>query len=246
MSLVDPIFTPLLSLTPFWAVFIVSLLVSLIIIVIYKFATNQEEMKHLKDELKNYQKQMKELRSQPEKMMEVQKKAMKLNMKYMSHSMKATLFTFIPIILIFSWMNGHYAYIPIMPGQDFTTTVISERGISDYIELSVPEGINIKDEAKKQITSDTISWTLNGDKGEYLLEYKINEKTYTKDIIITSEQNYAEPVKNIKDSKIKAIKIDYNPLKIVNLLGWKIGWLGTYIIFSIAFSIILRKIMKVY
>ena len=36
------------------------------------------------------------------------------------------------------------------------------------------------------------------------------------------------------------------PDKILNIFGWQLGWLGSYIIFAIIFSMILRKVLKVY
>lgn len=33
---------------------------------------------------------------------------------------------------------------------------------------------------------------------------------------------------------------------LISIFGWELGWLGTYILSSIVFSIALRKIMKVY
>jgi len=86
---------------------------------------------------------------------------------------------------------------------------------------------------------------LNGENGEYLLEYIINGKKNNKEVLI-SENKYKEPVKRISDKVIKTIEIDHEQKKPLNLFGWKIGWLGTYIIFSILFSIIIRKIIKVY
>src|SRR3989338_11025380 len=122
MPFLSPIMDPLLVLPPLWIVIIISLVVTLIITLIYKWTTDQNLMKQLKDELKEFQKEMKELKAHPEKMMEVQKKAMQTNMKYMSHSMRSTLVTFVPIILLFGWMNANIAYDPILPGQEFTIT----------------------------------------------------------------------------------------------------------------------------
>ena len=36
------------------------------------------------------------------------------------------------------------------------------------------------------------------------------------------------------------------PLGNVSLFGWKPGWLGVYIIFSIIFSMVLRKLLKIH
>ena len=52
-SFLDPvlnaIFDPLLSLGPFWALLVISLIVSTLITLIYKWVTDQDLMKRLKD-----------------------------------------------------------------------------------------------------------------------------------------------------------------------------------------------------
>lgn len=245
-NLLDPALRPLLALPMFWAIFVLSLLISLIITLVYKFTTNQSLMKDLKEEMKAFQKQIRELRNDPQKAMEVQKVAMKTNMKYMSHSMRSTLYTFIPIIIIFGWMNAHLSFAPILPNEDFTTTIIFEKGITGEIELSVPEGLVIEGDAIKEIQESEVKWILNGQEGEYLLEYHLNDNTYSKDVIITNDFDYKNPFKRENDGIVKEIKIDNKKNVVVNFLGWKMGWLATYIILSIIFSMLLRKIFRVY
>jgi len=66
------------------------------------------------------------------------------------------------------------------------------------------------------------------------------------ELLITKEQAYKPPVITFKNGELKALQINNQPLKAVNLFGWKIGWLGSYIIFSIIFSLVLRKILKLH
>ena len=150
-NILNPIFSPLLNLPTLFAVIILSFLISLIITVVYKFTTDQNLMKQLKEEMKEFQKEIKDLRKEPEKAMQVQKRSMQTNMKYMMHSMRSTLFSIIPIIIIFNWMNANFAYDPLLPGQDFTTSIIFEEDVEGVIELSVPEGVVINGGAKKEI-----------------------------------------------------------------------------------------------
>src|SRR3989344_7673590 len=114
MAFLDPVFNPILqpliNTSPIVAIIVLSLVISLIIVLVYKFFTNQAEMKRLKEEQKEYQKKMKELRHNPEEMMKVQKEAMGKNIDYLKHSLKAMLITMLPVILIFGWMNDHLAY----------------------------------------------------------------------------------------------------------------------------------------
>ncbi|MDO8656456.1 MAG: EMC3/TMCO1 family protein, partial [Nanoarchaeota archaeon] len=116
-SIFDPTLGKLLELGPFWALLILSLIISLLIILVYKYFTNQVEMKRLKEQQKEFQQKMKSLKSNPEELMKIQKEAMGVNMQYMKHSLKATLITMLPVILIFGWMNGHLANEPIFPNE---------------------------------------------------------------------------------------------------------------------------------
>lgn len=239
------IFRPLLKLPLLWAVIILSLIVSLIIIIITKYTTDQALMKKLKDDIKEYQKQIKELRNEPAKAMELQKKAMELNMKYMMHSLKPTIITFIPIILIFGWMSSTFSYESLKPNQDFSVSVFLDKNINGEVELVAPEGITIADDKIKKIENDKASWILKGSEGEHILEFVYNGEKQQHSVLITSNDKYIEPTKKT-NGMIKLIQIEHKPRKILNLFGWKLGWLGTYIIFSIVFTMGLRKVMKVY
>jgi len=245
-NILNPIFSPLLKLPTLWAVIILSFLISLIITIVYKYTTNQDLMKQLKGEMKEFQREVKELKKEPDRAMAVQKKSMQTNMKYMMLSMKSTLYSILPIIIIFSWMSANFAYDPILPRQDFTTTIVFEKGISGVVELSVPDGIIINGGVRKEVKDGDVKWVLSGDEGEYLLEYHFDGKKYSKEVLITGENKYKEPVKRIRDDVVKSIEVEHKEKKLLNLFGWKVGWLGSYIIFSIIFSILIRKVIKVY
>jgi len=230
----------------FWSILILSLILSFLISIIYKYTTNQSLMKDLKTEIKELQKEMKQLRDQPQKMMLVQKKAMETNMKYMMHSFRPMIFTFIPIIIIFGWMNMHFAYYPIMPDQEFSATMLLEQ-IGDEITLNAPTGIEIIDKELIEAENKVI-WTLKCEEGDYLLEFLQGDQSYTKDVKITNKKAYALPLKIVKDGNVKSIEINSDPVKVLNIYikGWKLGWIGTYIVFSIIFSMLIRKWMKIY
>jgi uncharacterized membrane protein (DUF106 family) len=242
-TILNPIFSPLLNLPVFWSILIIALFVALIITFVYKWMTDQHLMKSLKAEIKEFQQKMKEFKHDPKKVMEIQKRAMETNMKYMMHSMKPTLITFIPIIIIFGWLNANLAYMPIMPDQEFTTTALFDKGTMGEIKIIPPEGIDLVSNATQEIVDNQAEWTLKGISGNYLLEYEFNSESHTKELLI-AEKGYEKPVKNIKDSKLNILKINHEKVKPIP--GVPLGWLGTYIIFSIIFSMSLRKIMKLH
>lgn len=243
----DPVLGPLLRLGPLPAVLIISFLISLLITIVYKLATDQNLMKELKTELKELQAEMKSLKHDPQKAMEVQKKAMERNMKYMMHSLKPTLFTFIPLIIIFGWLNTHMAYIPITPGSEFVTVLHAEKGVHGNATLGVPPGMTILSDNPQEVVNETARWTVKADEeGTSSLSYDLFGKIYGKDIIVKANNGYKPPIVRVSDGIVDSLEVVHEKIVVVDLFGWKVGWLGSYIIFSLLFSMALRKVMKVY
>lgn len=251
-NFLDTIFNPwlgqVLGLPPFWAILIISTFITLLVTIVYKYTTNQAEMKRIKEDLKKYQKEMKETKDTT-KLMETQKKALDLNMKYMMSSFKSTLYTFIPIIIIFAWLNMHIAYYPLYPNQQFTVTATFAQGAKGNITLSALPELSI-DQATKDIQDDKVIWQVSGNSGEYKLKYDYFTESYDQKILITNERTYEPPEKQVSDSKLKKLTIGN---KVVHpfgddfsLFGWHPGWLATYIILSIALSTGFRKLFDVY
>lgn len=242
----ETLLNPVLNMNPLVALLIISFVLALLITLIYKKLTNQELMKRLRDEMKEHQKEMKDYRSNPQKMMAVQKKAMEKNMQYMMHSFKPMLITLLPLLIIFGWLNANMAYEPIKPFQEFTTTAVFAKDIYGAVILIVPEGLEVIGEASQDIKDGKAEWTLKGGEGEYLLEYQFEDKGLTREVLISKENVYKNPIYNTKEKDLKSLNINNQPKKYINLFGWQIGWLGTYIIFSLVFSMGLRKILKIY
>lgn len=240
----------LLKMPPFWAILIISLVITLATTLVYKFTTDQKKMRKLKEDMKEYQKKIKEFsKTDPQKAMSIQQEAMKQNMEYMKHSFKSTLYTFIPIIIIFGWLNTHMAYYPIMPNQPFNVTAYFAEGHAPAINISSIPDLELLSNATQSILNGQATWLLKGAEGEYKLTVDYNNEKYDQPLIISSERRYEQPEKVITNSKLKKIVTGNEkvyPFGSISFFGWKPNWLWTYIILSILLSIGIRKILKVY
>ncbi len=245
-ALMDSLFGPLLEIPPLWAILIASLMISVLSTVAYKFLTNQELMKSLKADLKKHQNDMKAHKDNPDKMMAIQKKAMDANMKYMGQSMRPTLLTLPIILLIFPWLGSHFAYSPLMPDTPFEATVFFNSAVTGEVALSsVPNQLIINNQMV-QIEGSNASFTMNGPAGKYEMDFEYTGIKYTIPIIISEQQKSLTPEKKFKNSVVQKITINQSklqPMGDLSIFGWKPKWLGTYIIFSIIFSMGLRKAM---
>lgn len=274
-SIFDPVLGPLLNLGPFLALFIMSLLISLLITLVYKWVTDQKLMKTIKDDMTSLQKQIKEHKDNPKRMMELQKEAMDKNLKYMTHSMKPTLFTFIPLILIFGWLSANLAYAPVVPDAkiDVYAFFYDNNSTRDVV-MVVPAGVTLLSNETAYVNviyaGDNLlfnnpnlantryggfldpkkdiyyaGWKIKGVSGTHNLEIKVNGKSYFKDILV-SKVKYINPLEKVDDGTVLGLAIDQKGQTVIDFLGLKIGWFWSYVIFSILFSMVLRKVLKVY
>ena len=248
-SIFSPVLLPFLNKSPFIGILILSLILSVIVVLVYKYFTDQVEMKRLKEQQKEYQQKFKELKDKPEEMMKLQKEAMGKNFEYMKHSLKATLITMLPIILVFGWMNAHLAFEPIYPGETFSIIAQFKEGVTGEAELIVDEGTELVSPAQQPINSG-VTWSLKSTvEGEHIVTVKAAGVEQSKKVLITKELISEPAISFYQHSDLEQIKINYNklrPLGGFEFFGWQPGWLGLYIFFSIIFSIGLRKVMNVY
>jgi len=242
---IDPLLNPLLALDPLISILILTLVISFIVTLIYKYTTDQKKMKELKDKMTAHQKSIKENKHDTKKVMQLQKEVMDFNMQYMMHSFRATLFTFIPVILFFGWMTTHYSYEPILPGQEFNVTAYFNDGFSGNVTA---DGNFTFISNKTQTIAPIVSWRVKGNAGINLMTFSINQEekpVYNTEILIDSEK-YSNPIKTFKKMEINKIIISNKPLKLMNLFGIKFNWFWTYFLFTLIFTSLLRKFMRVY
>ncbi|MBI2580388.1 DUF106 domain-containing protein [Candidatus Woesearchaeota archaeon] len=247
----------ILNLPPLAAILVISIAVSVVTTVIYKYTTNQKLMKGIKDEVKSMQAEIRSTK-EPGRAAQLQKEMMKKSMQQMNSSWKSMIVTIIPLFLLFGWMQAHLAYSPLMPGEEFTATAYFVPGTEGNITIAATEGtegLNILTEPVQEIKDGKAIWRLKGEnEGAYRLSYSFGDELYAQNVIVTDKFGYESPIlaksKGIKkDSRVERVVIGLKPLQPfgeVALLGWKPGWLATYIIFSIIASMLLRKWLKIY
>lgn len=93
----------------FGGIIIISFIITLLTTLVYKYFTDQEALKRIKDENKQLQDKMKEHKGDVKKMAELQKEALQKGLiEPMKHQLKPLLITMIPFVLIFGWLRKTY------------------------------------------------------------------------------------------------------------------------------------------
>jgi|SRR3989344_1230966 len=108
-NFVNILFSWTLKFGYMWGIIIIAFILTLLTTLVYKYFTDQEALKNIKEENKKLQEEMKSHKGNPAKMAELQKQALQKGLiEPMKHQIKPLLITFLPFILIFGWLRTTY------------------------------------------------------------------------------------------------------------------------------------------
>ena len=255
-TIFDPILNPLLiNLGPFWSLLIVTIFVSLLTTIIYKYATNQTEMRSLKESMNRYKKKISKVKKDPDKSLKLQSEMMKVNGQYMKHSFKSMIFTIVPLMLFLGWLSAHLAFQPILPAEEFNVTVTFEDNVTGSVSLILPDDVSASGALEKNITdSRAVFSSLSAPQGSYDIGISASDSEEFFPVLVSTNNLYAPPLTEFEDSSVFAsARVGLDKLYVfqaVPVLGSlplikKAGWLTSYILLSILFTSLLRKWMGV-
>jgi len=242
-SLLDPVLGWSLNMPLWLGIFVLAFLVSLLITVVYRFATDQQEMKRLKEKTKKFQKEMREHRSDTKKLAKIQKEAMEVNLTYMKKSLTPTLYTLIPLLFVFAWMNAAFALAPLDAGEPFSVSVFMTA--PDRVTLETD--LSVVGDVTRETIERQVTWRVSGPPGEHELVFVSLDGTRASHSVVIAER----PREVVVSHNVPFVRSEVGyekskPFGTFSLFGYMPGWLFTYILFSILFSIGLRKLLKVH
>ncbi len=100
--------TELILANPITSLVVISILVTFFMTLITWLVTDNEKMRELRARQKDLQKQAKEHRGNQEKLLEINKQMMQEMPEMMKHNLKPMLITFIPAVIIFTFLRNVY------------------------------------------------------------------------------------------------------------------------------------------
>lgn len=244
-SILDPVFLPLVNLNPLFGVIVISAIASIIITLAHKYMTDQVVLKNARAEMKKLQQKMRQHKDNPKKMMEVQSKILEHNKSIMGQSFRPMLLTFIPIIIIFGWINIHLVYEPINPGEEFSTMVELKKGtVGDVLVVNTSLELLSNNTATINDARQAF-FTFSGDAGLHNITYEHAGVRRMHEVLISDVEYIAPETKVSGDTPFKELKVIMDKQQILNLGPLHLNGFWCYIIFSIVFSLLFRKLMGV-
>jgi len=253
-TILNPVLSPL-KINPTITIILIALIMSLIITIMNKYLVDQNKAKEIKKEIKELQAKLKQ---EPDKFGEIHKKIMSKTKDQFKLTIKSMLLSLPIALIIFAWLSTSAAYEQIEPNQEFNVLIEFEKEATN-------KNIQVTSQTLEVISNTTIEenlqYKLKGPEGKHTINYQYGDETYEQEVLITPNWEYLNnPLQKTtgfiisfgtgdiqETSQIKKITTQLNPVKPLgnlSIFGWHPGWIASYLLFSIIFTIALRKIFK--
>ena len=251
---------PFRSLSPWWGMLIVSLLTGLLMLLIFKYTSNQSGIRRTKDRIKAHLLEMRLYKDSLRVSFKAQGGILKANLKYMSHSLKPLLVMIVPVLLILIQLNFWFGYVSPEPGEAVVLKLKLKEAHNPTeldIRLSPLPGLNVETPALRIEEDSEVDWRISfSQAGEYALDIQVGSEHVSKHIAVGqralsrlsprrvdrgfwSQLFYPVEPPLDKDSAVTGIDILYASGGLP-FFSWKMHWLIAFFILSVVFGFSLK------
>lgn len=263
----DAVLGPLSGLSPWVGISILSLVVGVIALVVFKYTSDQEGLERVKDQIWAGLFEIRLFNDDLGAITRAQADILRHNLRYIRLSMLPFLVLLVPMFFIFAQMQFHYGYTGLDEGEAVLLRTELKPDWKDSAELAdasgrpaasltAPEGVTVDLGPHWSPDRDELLWRIHGDTpGVYDLALNLGGETYTKSVVVGDELARRSPVRTDTDfldqllypaeaplpseAPVEAIHLEY-PDADLWFFGLDVPWWVVFLFLSLVFAFALR------
>ncbi|MEZ5064322.1 MAG: hypothetical protein R3B81_06275 [bacterium] len=265
--LFDLVFAPLASVPPFVSLAILSLLVAMGMLWVFKRTSNQTAIAAAKDRITAGVFEIRLFNDDLVQIFRAQGGILRHNLTYFGLSLVPLAWMILPFVLLMAQLQFRYGFDGFHVGDEPLLTVELkpdwradlpqvDEGARPPAELETPAGVTSETPAVWLPAKNELAWRLAPEReGSYEVAVKVGDQTYTKTLevadggvakrsplrhdgsILDALLYPMEP--SLPDGPVKAIRLTY-PDATVWFLGWHWHWLIVFFVLSVVFAFALK------
>jgi len=260
----DLFFFPFKSLNPLWGLCVISLLTGVVMLIIFRYTSNQEGIKEAKNKIKAYLFEIRLFKDDMGLTFQAQKNLLKYNFIYMKYSVIPMLVMMIPVVLVLIQLNFRFGYSPLKPGDHAIVALNLSKEIKAKdlnVRILPPDGIEVETPSLRIEQTKEIDWRIKAKEyGTFDLEFQVAGEKFNKrinvekNLTMVSPKRVASGVSEIllnpaesplpHNGTIESIEVKYPPMKLM-VFGYNIHWLIIFFVLSIAFGFSVKGVFGV-
>ena len=261
---IDLFFLPFSGFEPFWGMLAISAFTGVLMVVVYKFTSNQDGIARAKERIRGHLLETWIYREQVRVMLCAQKKVLLANLKYMGLNLKPLAVMLAPILLIMINLNLRFGTAPLAPGE--RGLIKAARRSAVLIEemnesLDAPAGVMVETLPVRLASQGETYWRFKVDRpGNYILKIKASGVLYEKSLQAARQVQRVAPLRSanaldeifypgepaMPEGPLKSIEVMYrSESPLIPGTHWRPHWIIQYLVLSIIFGLAIRGPLKV-
>jgi uncharacterized membrane protein (DUF106 family) len=264
-GLFDLLLAPFRALSPWIAMAVVSLLTGFLMLLIYRYTSNQEGIRTVKNRIKAHLLELRLYKNDLAVSLRSQGQILGANFKYIGYALKPLLVMILPVILILIQLNDWFGSRPLRVGETALVKVRLAEGygpVETDLRLEAPAGLALETDPLRIEEDREVDWRLRAEaSGEHDLVLRWGGQSAVKKVVVDGGRlarvstarvranvwrEFSHPGERSLPSSapILSFEIRY-PERRLDLFGMGVHWLVAYFILSIILGFAFKGVFKV-
>jgi len=255
----DAVMRLLAGTGPAWSMAILSFATGVVMIVIYRFTSNQDGIHEVKNKIKGHFLELRLFKDDLRFTLRAQRRIFRHNLTYMRYAVTPMLFMIVPVVLVLIQIHAWYAARPLHVGE---TTLVTAKlaqwdaAVARGLSLEAPEGLTVETAGVCVAERKEIVWRVRGDTaGIYEVVIHNGDERFSKTLVVGDMMARTSSVKPQATfgaaifepgesplppgSVLETIEVAYKSAA-VPFLWWRMNWLVLFFILSIVFGFLVK------
>jgi uncharacterized membrane protein (DUF106 family) len=264
-SFFNLLIAPFRNLDPLWSLTFMSLLVGILMLVIFRYTSNQGAIRETKNKIRAYIFELRLFKDELSIVLSAQKKIFTYNMKYMSYALKPMLFMMVPLALVLIQLEGWYGFKALIPQETAVVSLkLSEGGaeVMNKVTMRAAPGLEIDSPALRIPSEKEVNWRIRAKElGSHNLTFNVVDYSFNKEVVVSDKglkrvtpASFRSEFWNFvfnpgekaipNNPYVEEITVSY-PINSIKVYKWGLHWLVVILALSIVFGFALKGLFKV-
>ncbi len=247
---------------PLWLVLGTSVLIGLLMVLVFRYTSDQKAIGRAKDILKAHLLAVRLFQDQLPVVIGAYGKILRGTGHYLRLAFTPFLIVIVPMTALLIQMDRYLGWMPLQPARSFLLeATVSSPEVLDQVDLRLPEGLVISAPAVHIPNEKSVAWRLEANHpGQFSVDVTAGSETASKAVVVSASLERISPVRlrgNVwermlssaepalpEDGTIQSISVSYPEQNIV-LFGMKWNWLVLFFVVSLAAGFIFKSVLGI-
>lgn len=242
-------------------VVVLSVVVGLLMVVVFRYTSDQAAIKIAKDRLKAHVLAVRLYQDQLSVVLHSYGRILLETGRYLRLSFRPVLFVIVPLTIVIVQVDRYLGSTPLPSGKDFLITAhVASAEALDAVSLQVPPQLTITAPAVHAPSSGEVIWRVSPQReGNYDITVRVGEQSISKSVVVGSGMAKLSPLRTAghwdrwlssaepalpANSSVRTIEVAY-PVRDVPLAGFEWNWIWLFFVLSLVAGFFFKTVLGI-